>query len=151
MLAPFDDALRFQPSSSAHLTLMFFRELMEIEYRGVCMAAQSIAAATRHFTVRTNGIGTFGSRGRETVLYFDVVFSDELARLKKRCPWPNEKPFHPHITIARIAHANRFAVHAKEIRNTLRHASLAMTVDRLRLYATIDGNAQTPLEDFPLS
>jgi 2'-5' RNA ligase len=150
-LRPFDDILRFQNPQSPHLTLQFWKEVMEIEYYQIIPQSKQVADASAPFILRAQGISTFGSRGEDRVLYLDVPFSEDLARLKKRCPWPSLDPFKPHITIARIKHPQRFAVHKKKIMKLLDEASCAIDVDRIRLYAEIEGEKQTPLQDFCFS
>ncbi len=132
---------------------------MEIEYRQVMEQARKIAARHRSFTVRVAGADTFGHRGQDRVLFLGIAFSDELARLKKDCPWPRHPPeegnapndsFHPHLTLARIKHPERFQVHKKRIMKLLSEAAFDIPIDRLRLYAEVDGRKQTPLQDFLL-
>ena len=144
----FEDILRFQNPQSPHLTLQFWKEVMEIEYYQFIPQSKKIADATSRFTLKVQGVSTFGSRGDDRVLYLDIPFSDELARLKKRCPWPNLEPFTPHITLARIKHPQKFAVHKKKIMKLLGDVDCEMTVDRLRLYAEVNGVKQTELQDF---
>lgn len=150
-LAPFADILSLQNPASPHLTLQFWPSLMEIEYDQVLLQAAKIAANHAPFSVRTNGIDAFASSGRHRVLFFDVAFSDELARVKKSCPWPNVKPFTPHVTLARIRHPEKFSVHKKKVMKALEDSEFRMNFDRVRLYAQIDGVNQTPLEDFVFS
>ncbi len=151
----FAGILRFQKPQSPHLTLQYWPELMEIEYHQVLPQAAKIASLSTPFDLRIQGISTFGSRGQDSVIYLDVPFSEELARLKKRFPWPNppDKPFRPHITLARIRHPQKFAVHKKKILKLLGNPAFAMQVDRIRLYAEIEAKKQTYLRDFlfPLS
>lgn len=78
-----------------------------------------------------------------------MTFSEDLAKLKKRCPWPSERPFSPHVTIARIAHPQGFAIAKKKIMKQLQDLQITMPVRLLRLSAEIDGRKQTPLRDFP--
>ncbi len=151
-LEPFDSFLSFQNPATPHLTLRFWRELSPIEHVQVLRAAEAIAARSAPFFLRINGAATFGPAGRERVLFLTVAFSPELSDLKKRCPWPNppdRKHFHPHITLARIRHPQRFAVHRKKVFKALPDIDLPMAVDRLRLYAAQNGRKQTPLQDFP--
>ncbi len=147
-LRDFDDILRLQNPQSPHLTLQFWKELMEIEYYQMIPQTKKVADSSSPFTLKIQGVSTFGSRGEDRVLYLDVPFSDELARLKKRCPWPNIEPFTPHITLARIKHPQKFAVVKKKLMKFVEDAEFEMQVDRLRLYAEVDGVKQTALEDF---
>ncbi len=148
-LKPFENVLRFQNSHTPHLTLQFWNEVMEIEYHRIEDQAQKIAAKAQPFLLQCTGASTFGSRGQEKVLFLDVAFSEELASLKKQCPWPNARPFSPHITLARIGHPQRFAVHRKKIFKTLDGCSFSMSFDRLRLYAEVGGEKQTSIAEFP--
>lgn len=152
-LKPWESFLRFQNPQSPHLTLYFWPSLMKIEYEPIVETARNIAASATTFEIRLTSIETFGGKSDDTVLYIAPQFSPELADLKKRCPWPNPpgKPFHPHVTLARIAHPQRFRVEKKKILKALGDIDVIMTVDRLRLYAEVDGWKQTPLEEFPLA
>lgn len=151
-LKPFADFLRFQNPQSPHLTLYFWRELLKIEYDDVLHKIAAIADRTPSFTVHVNGADTFGKAGHEHVLFLTVAFSPELATLKKLCPWPNppDQPFHPHITLARISHPQKFTVYRKKIMKVLEGLSFEMPVTMLRMYAEIDHVKQTQLAEFPL-
>ncbi len=150
-LKPYEDFLRFQNPQSPHLTLYFWRELLKIEYDDVLPKIENIAARTHPLTLQVNGADTFGKTGAERVLFLSVSFSPELATLKKLCPWPNppDQPFHPHITLARISHPQKFTVHRKKIMKVFEGLSFEVPVTMLRMYADIDGAKQTPLADFP--
>jgi 2'-5' RNA ligase len=140
--------LTFQNPQSPHLTLYYWKELMQIEYKQIMDQLPPIAEKFPSFTLKVEGVETFGHRGRETVLYLTIPFSDELARVKKACPWPSVEAFHPHVTLARIKHSQRFDVEKKKIMKLLGDVSFTMNVDRIRLYAMVDGKRQTPLQDF---
>ncbi|MFA7681983.1 MAG: RNA 2',3'-cyclic phosphodiesterase [Candidatus Peribacteraceae bacterium] len=150
-LKDFENCLRFQNPQTPHVTLYYWQEVMEIEYQQIHAQAQKIAAGRAPFTMRVTHADTFGSRGEDRVLLLEVAFSEELARLKKSCPWPDGRPFHPHITLARISHPQRFATIKKKVMKALDDCAFAIPVDRLRLYAEIDGRKQTPLEDYSFS
>lgn len=151
-LEPYRDFLRFQNPASPHLTLYYWKELLKIEYDDVLPAIKRIADRTKPFTLEVNGVDTFGRPGKERVLYLSVAFSPELATLKKLCPWPNppDKPFAPHITLARINRPHTFTVHRKKIMKALDDVAFTLPVTMLRFYAEVDGHRQTPLADFPL-
>ena len=160
-LKPFADILRFQNAASPHLTLQFWQEVMEIEYHQIVKQMENIALKSKPFTMKCTGVSTFGSRlrtgshsgvqarGEDRVLFLDIAFSEELARLRKLCPWPSGKPFSPHITLARIEHPQRFAVQKKKVLKALEGSAFAIPVDRLRLFAEIDGRKQTPIAEYP--
>ncbi|HRH93122.1 MAG TPA: 2'-5' RNA ligase family protein [Candidatus Peribacteria bacterium] len=147
LLKPFEDCLTFQNPQTPHLTLMFWPEAGELEYQGIAGQAAKIAGKTPAFTLKVTGPDTFGERGRDSVLFFSIAFSPELALLKKSCPWTDRREFHPHITIARVYHPERFAVVKKEVLKRLA-AEFAVPARRLRLYGNVHGEKQTPLKDF---
>lgn len=151
-LDEFSDFLKFQTPDQPHLTLYFWKELLKIEYDDVIPRIEAIAAKTQPFTIHINRAGTFGKTGDERVLYLNVAFSPQLATLKKLCPWPNPpgEPFFPHITIARISHAQKFSVYKKQIMKTFHNVSFDMRVETIRLYGKINGEKQTPMQDFRL-
>jgi len=147
-LKPFKEFLRFQQPNTPHLTLQFWPELMEIEYAGMRKQAEKVARSTAPFTLRVTEVGTFGDRGDVRVLFLSVAFSEELARLKKSCPWVSGRKFEPHITLARVDHPQRFSVHSKRIMKAVADTSFDIPVDRLRFYAEVNGCKQTPIQDF---
>jgi len=146
-LREYPQIFSFQNPDTPHLTLQFWRELLEIEYHQVREQLSVLGERQKPFTLKILDVNTFGSRGEDRVLYFSVPFSDELARLKKACPWVSVQPFHPHVTLARIRHPQRFAVAKKQILKSLKDASMTLSVDRLRLYGNVDGKAQTPISE----
>lgn len=147
-LEPWKDILRFQNPETPHLTLQFWRELMQIEYGPVGEAAKRIAERTTSFTLESTVIETFGDKKGDRVLYLAVHFSPELATVKKLCPWPSDRPFHPHITIACIDHPQRFVTVKKKVLRALGEAVFSIAFQRLTLFAEIDGKKQTPVEEF---
>jgi 2'-5' RNA ligase len=150
-LEPWQEILTFQNPRTAHLTLMFWREMMEIEYHDVCRMAKVIAERVAPFAIEVTGVETFGNHGNDAVLFLSVNFSPALASLKKCCPWSDGKPFCPHITLARIAHPQRFRVAKKEIMKTLRGTAFTIECSGIRLYAKVHGASQTTLRDFVFS
>jgi 2'-5' RNA ligase len=148
ILRPFEECLNFQNPASPHLTLMFWPSVLELEYQGITKQSAVVAKRTQQFTLQTTGISTFAHHGRDQVLFLSVAFSPELATLKKSCPWSDGRAFHPHISLARITHPERYAVHRKEILKLLSNCSFPVPVDRLRLYGKVHGIRQTPIAEY---
>lgn len=149
-LSAFGECLRFQNPHSPHLTLFFFPEVGELEYKGIVEQAGKIARIAAPFTMRVIEAGTFGNRGRDTVLFLTVAFSPEVASLKKLCPWTDGKPFSPHITLARVCHPETFVTMKKKVMKVLSDVQFPISVTCLRLYGEVGGVKQTVLRDFPL-
>lgn len=150
VLQPYAEMLRFQNPQTPHLTLQFWKEVMEIEWKPIVKKMEEIAARTKPFILNVTGVDTFCSRGIDHVLFLTIAFSPELASLKKLCPWPSASPFAPHITLARIAHPQRFAVVKKKVMKTLEDVAFDISIDRLRLYAEINGRKQTMVGEYVL-
>lgn len=150
-------SLRLQPQASAHLTLYFWPTVLPLELTGIREAIGDIARDTPPFRLRLEAIDVFGATGSERVLYWAVPFSEPLARLKKRCPWPNPRQadgtaesFRPHVTLARVAHCGRFQIERKSLLRTLGNPVSELPVDTLRLYARVEGRSQTALHSWTL-
>lgn len=150
-LAEFGAVLQFQNPETPHLTLQFWHEVMEIEYGQIIPQAEKISAATGSFTIKAEEAATFGDKGNDRVLFLGIPFDENLARLKKRFPWPSPQPFSPHVTLAWIKHPQRFTVVKKKVMKILSNASFTIHADRLRLYAEIEGQKQTVMRDFPFT
>ncbi|MFA5800027.1 MAG: 2'-5' RNA ligase family protein [Candidatus Peribacteraceae bacterium] len=147
-LRPFEESMRFQNPATPHLTLFFWPEVLELEYEGIVRQAEKIASAAQPFMLKVTNAATFGERGEDRTLYLEIALSPELALIKKSCPWSEGRPFKPHITLARIRHPQRFHVWKKKVMKAVEGAVFDIPIDRLRLYAEIEGRKQTPLEDF---
>lgn len=144
-----DTAVSFQKPDRPHLTLAYWPEMMAIEYGQILKQAEKIASQLAPFTFEVNGIDTFGKQGRDDVLFLSVAFSPELAVAKKKCPWPElYSPFHPHITLLRVKHQERFGIAKKDVLKAMKGVSFVVPVDKLRLYANVGGESQVPLADF---
>lgn len=149
-LEPFDHLLKFQNPASPHLTLQFWPTVMQIEYEQIRKQIPVIASKHRPFRLKIESIEFFGKRGEDHVMALAVPFSEPLARLRKSCPWPSDRPFHPHVTLARIDHPQRFIREKKKVLKALGNPSFDVSVNALRLYAQVDGKNQTPLMDAAL-
>jgi 2'-5' RNA ligase len=149
-LKEYSDCLRFQNPASPHLTLYYWNEIMEIEIGQIKETATKIATNSNPFTLSVESAETFGSRGEDRVLFLKCSFSDELAHVKKACPWPENRPFKAHITLARMNHPQKFAVVKKNVMKKLKDCQFEIPIDRLRLYAMVEGRRQTAVEDYIL-
>lgn len=150
-LKEYENIFYFQNAETAHLTLYFWNELMEIEYDDVLRRMKKIAARTPpfHLQVLTAETSVDQKTKLDRVLWLTIDRCEELSKLKKLCPWPNLQPFLPHITIARMRKPHDFCIHKKKIMKSMKDVAFDILADRVRLYAEIEGIQQTPLLDFP--
>jgi 2'-5' RNA ligase len=94
-----------------HLTLKFLGEIEESRVEVLSNAAGRAAADSRPFTLRLEAAGAFPRRGVPRVIWLGVADSSGgLARLQSRLEVEceregfgrEERPFHPHLTLARL-------------------------------------------------
>lgn len=101
---------RFLPKETYHLTLAF---LGEIDETGVAAATQAVDAACEAVPpvpVRSDGLGKFG-RASDATLWLGIAADPALMNLAARLRDElsarglafDEKPFKPHVTLARRA------------------------------------------------
>lgn len=99
---------RFVPAESYHLTLAFLGEVGEAEAASAVSALEAACAGCGPVELRPSGLGTFG-RGRDVTLWLGIEKDPELVRLASRVREQldarglayDEKPFSPHVTLAR--------------------------------------------------
>jgi RNA 2',3'-cyclic 3'-phosphodiesterase len=104
-----------------HITLKFLGEIEQSRVEALSRAAARAAASVEAFDLAIEGTGAFPPRGLARVLWLGISDpTGRLARLQSRledeCEREGfkreERPFHPHITIARLrapAGARKFA------------------------------------------
>ena len=103
--------VRWVDPESLHLTLVFLGELDDAQLESATQAASHIAGSDAPFELRLAGLGTFGSAGSPRVVWVglagertrllalqDALVDDLAARGFPR----EERPFAPHLTLARI-------------------------------------------------
>jgi 2'-5' RNA ligase len=98
---------RWQDDDQLHLTLRFIGEVDSHSADDVAAALRSVHH--KSFEIALAGIGSFGKRGKGAV-WAGVQPQDELKSLHKKVDQaclragiaPDNRAYHPHITIARI-------------------------------------------------
>lgn len=99
-----DDGLRWPAPESWHVTLQFLGSVDEQRYGCVVERLGEVRSAAVH--VALEGVGVFDRAG---IFFAGVKVSPELVALQQRvtaamegCGFvPEERPYHPHITLAR--------------------------------------------------
>jgi RNA 2',3'-cyclic 3'-phosphodiesterase len=94
----------------AHLTLRFLGEITADQERSTEARLRDVAAASRPFVLRLEGIGAFPSPARPRVVWIGVTQGraevEELARRVRAALAPEFGPdrdrFVPHLTLARV-------------------------------------------------
>lgn len=117
----------WERAEKLHITLKFLGEIEPQRTHAPSLAAARAAALVSPFNLAIEGAGAFPTRGVPRVLWIGVTDSaGRLAQLQKQledeCASENfardERPFHPHLTIARLRapqYARRLAALHKEM------------------------------------
>lgn len=101
---------RFAPPGTVHLTLRFLGEISDETASAARRAAASVAARTEPFAVAPGPAGAFPAPSRARVLWMGLVDHDgRLARLREDLDAAlatlplarDDRPFTPHVTVAR--------------------------------------------------
>ena len=117
-----DDRLRWTSVDSWHITLQFLGETSEERYK--CLAPRLREVVSAPPSIQVGELGFFDRAG---VFFADVHVSQELSQLQRsviaatsKCGCPaEERPFHPHITLARAKGDDR--MHAlKKLKNNVK-------------------------------
>lgn len=145
---------KYAAERSLHLTLAFMGELetasqLSAAQKAIEIAAQNFAPVSLH----PDGLGTFGP-SNDATLYMGISPTPALMNLAKSVrtelatkglPF-DKKPFKPHITLARHAHAERLEMNALTMPDTA-HAT---TVTIYKSELTQQGAVYTPLHSVTL-
>lgn len=103
--------VRFVDPASLHLTLAFLGELDDARLAQAHEAAVAIAAEDAPFQLALGGLGVFGPRRAPRVIWAGVSGDVErlvalqrhlAAALATRGFTPEERPYSPHLTLARL-------------------------------------------------
>ena len=97
--------------SSIHITLKFLGEINPAALPGLIEALESATASAASFAVKLQGLGTFPNIHNPRIVWCGVRdHSGNLGRLQQMVEMactqhgftPEEKPFHPHLTLGRV-------------------------------------------------
>ena len=102
------DNARWQDDDQLHLTLRYIGEVDAHMADDLADAAQSVPFAP--FDLSIDGCGVFERKGHARTLYAEIAPSAPLAGLQRRLERlcqrrgiePEQRKFHPHITLARL-------------------------------------------------
>ena len=155
------DALsaRWTPPEQYHLTLRFIGDVTERQADAVEQALASVPGAL--FSLQSPGLGVFPSRRKPRVLFADIERANALMTLQHRIDEAllsagvdrADKPFHPHITVARLKRARPQAVR-RYLREQQDFHLAPFPVTEFVLYQsdlTSEGAIHTPRATFALT
>ncbi len=131
-----------------HLTLRFIGPTVEARIPPVVEAVRAAASGEPSFTIRIDGAGAFPNPDRPRALWLGVgEGAEELTRLAGALDarlvdagWPaSDRPFQPHLTLARSDGVPAGAETARRLADVARGLDLVSPVDRLVLFESITG------------
>lgn len=105
-----EGSVRPVPVGNFHLTLRFAGEVGQVDLERMCAALEQ-AETPAPFNIRLGGLGAFPKPSRAATAWLGVETGrGELARLAEAAEEaaraagrpPQERPFHPHLTLARF-------------------------------------------------
>jgi len=115
--------LKWVPPENIHLTLQFLGEISEEQAKQVGAILENACAQTNAFELTAEGIGQFPPKGRPRVVWVGLSGETEPlmdldrrireALRQKQIPF-DDKPFHPHLTIARVEQGFRGPLRTSE-------------------------------------
>jgi RNA 2',3'-cyclic 3'-phosphodiesterase len=140
-----------------HLTLRFFADVKPHHVETIEDVVEQIGAQLRPFQVQVSGVGMFPALGPPRVIWAGVNDTSHIIKgivqrldmaLAEHGFAPEERAFHPHITLGRIKSAEDFDGLRNTIQSTPFVASSPLTVRHLALlesFLTPRGPCYTPL------
>ena len=101
---------RWVKHTQVHLTLKFLGNVSPEKIASIGQAMDRAAAGQASFTLLAQGLGCFPSLSRPRVLWMGLESHHALIQLQQRLEaeltplgfLPEDRPFHPHITLARM-------------------------------------------------
>lgn len=147
--------------SNVHITLFFLGETDPAITEGLSRGLETIASGQPPFSLQVKGLGYFGSRSSPRVLWAGISESKPALLLQKEVEAlvtkygfaPEDRDFHPHITLARLKYLRQ----PEKLHEVVREFSDAffqeMPVDHMvwmESMLTPAGAVYRPLRKFPL-
>lgn len=149
--------LRWASPDAWHITLQFLGETSPEKY--ACTVAHLRETRSPHVPISIEGTGVFDRAG---VFFAGVSVSPELRQLQKLvvaatapCGFvPEERPYHPHVTLARAKGDGRQVLRKLKSRITVQPAIPRFAATEFRLYEAFlgpGGSRYEVRERFPLA
>ena len=140
--------VRWVPEENLHITLWFLGEVQDAEATRLSDALQS-TWQTLPFPITIAGAGAFPPSGPPRILWLGVTdgaermrqLYAELAERVEPLGFERERrPYHPHVTIARVKESNRSA--ARDARSALQtiDAAVSLPVGTVTLFRSRTGS-----------
>ncbi len=138
-----------------HVTLRFLGATPDEKLGVLGEALAAAASGVEPFSVTLSGAGSFPNPSHPRVLWIGIAQGEEpIAALVRRLDpellplgWPPEnRPFSPHLTLARTDGVPGAAERARHLVELARDIELSWSVDRIVLYKSVIGRGPTRYE-----
>jgi 2'-5' RNA ligase len=155
--------LRWVRPEAIHLTLKFFGDISENAVADIAAVVEPAAAGAAPFILSIDGVGVFPDQRRPRILWLGMdgdvprllVFQKELERALGMVGFPEEeRPFTPHLTLARIKSARGLTGLARALEKGEEYAAGRFTapgIGLIRSELTPRGAVYTTLKWFPFA
>lgn len=135
-----------------HLTLKFLGETPESEIEGICRALEKAVSDIEGFDMEFEGLGVFPDVRRPRVIWVGINPADRLKAVQAGVEreltalgiTPDDKEFHPHLTIGRVKSNRGVSAMAREIAR-MNGVKLGMAQVRSIALMKSDLNAEGPV------
>jgi 2'-5' RNA ligase len=142
-----------------HVTLQFLGEVTLTQKAEIITALMKLSTEQESFPLEIDGIGTFGRTEQPRILWAGVEGDlGQLHQLQKKITeklrpigfQPDDRPYRPHVTLARKFKGNTFTISQTDQWGTMTRAWIA---NHITLYETKLGQQPMyqPIASFPLS
>lgn len=156
------ERIRWIPVGQMHLTLRFLGNTRPEVVQEICQRMQDAFSGTKSSNILFDGLGVFSHRSQLRVVWVAIRNPEEVLRLRDRAdkilselfPDDHQKPFRPHLTLARIKQLQRPELLQREIREMRSRDLGAATIDRVVYYESIlkpDGPEYIVLDETTLA
>jgi len=153
--------VRWTPEESLHLTLKFLGEVPIEALESVQTAVSQAAVGSEALVVELDGVGAFPTLERHRVIWMGASGGNGLLSLHRAAEehlaprgfGPDGRPFHPHVTLGRVAkHARGDTAALAGLAETATYAGRVGigTVDVMRSHLTSSGARYEVLTRCPL-
>jgi RNA 2',3'-cyclic 3'-phosphodiesterase len=133
---------RWMEENRIHITLRFIGEVDNESEDRIKRALSLVASPS--FTLSLKGVGFFPPRGEPRIVWIGIKEKEEVIRLQAKIEHtitslrfpPEERKFHPHITVARLNNSPHERV-ARYITDNSLFATESFAVSEFHLYSSI--------------
>jgi RNA 2',3'-cyclic 3'-phosphodiesterase len=139
------DGITWVDPHNIHLTLRFLGDAVDLHMiTPLIEVLKAVAAETRPFAIRVQGLGVFPSSQRPRTVWVGII-SEELKELAARvdraavrCGFQSElRPFASHITIARLRKIRYWKALREALGERVSLAFGSLTVDQINIYRSL--------------